>query len=324
MQKRISYQIVATALLITIGLILPYFTSHAFGIPGTILLPMHIPVLLCGLLCGPRFGVISGIIIPLLSSFLTGMPALYPMLPIIAVQLCAMGLVSGLLYQSYKRRIHLSILCAMLSGWVAYGLAFAALMFASDGTLRALSVSAAVVQGIPGIIVHLILIPIFIAELNRYHIGQEKTKYTAELTPDMEAVNMIKEGKASCVVIKGKTIIHTADGRGVSPLMQLYREKPEKLENAYVVDKIIGKAAAMILVLCGTKKVYGEIMSAAGLAFLQEHEIETGYGRCVDALSAREGSGICPIEKSVLSVDDPIEGIIRISDTINVLMNRAG
>ena len=67
-------------LLMAVGLILPYATSHAFGIPGTILLPMHFPIFLMGMLCGPLWGIVGGLLVPLLSSLLTGMPAFYPML----------------------------------------------------------------------------------------------------------------------------------------------------------------------------------------------------------------------------------------------------
>lgn len=319
MVKNKLQQLVIAGLMVTIGLILPYFTAHAFGVPGTILLPMHIPVLLCGLISGPMYGAIAGLITPMLSSVLTGMPALYPMLPIMAVQLLTMGAVSGILYRKAKLNLYLSLLAAMLSGWAAYGLVFATLLLAGDGQLRALSVSSALLRGIPGIAAQLILIPPLVKAV------QKRQVKTPAQTKDLlgQAQALINGGDISCVVIQDDRIIHTADGRGVSPLLKLYRDDPGKLRDAFVVDKIIGKAAAMILVLGGATRVYGLVMSVAGRRYLEQHGITAEYGRCVDVISNREQNGICPIEKSVMDIDDPVMGLTHIEATICDLMKKA-
>jgi thiamine transporter ThiT len=116
MKKGITYRIVLSAMLIAVGLILPYITAHAFGMQGTILLPMHLPVFLIGFLCGPQFGAIGGIIIPVLSSLLTGMPPVYPVLPFMAGELFTYGLVSGLLYKKAKLPLYPSLLISMVCG----------------------------------------------------------------------------------------------------------------------------------------------------------------------------------------------------------------
>lgn len=123
-----------------------------------------------------------------------------------------------------------------------------------------------------------------------------------------EACEMLKKEGTSCVIIKDGGIVHTADGRGVAPLLAVYEKGREKLKAGCVVDRIIGKAAAMILVLGGVKSVYGEIMSSAARAYLEARDIPCQYGLCVNAITGRTGTGICPIESSVLSIDDPVEG----------------
>lgn len=321
MLRKGTQQLITTGLFIAIGLLLPYFTGHAFGLPGTILLPMHIPVLLCGLLCGPRYGAICGLIVPVLSSAVTGMPAPYPMLPIMAAQLTAVGMVSGLTYYRFKLPIYPAILITMLSGWALYGLCFQALLFAGNGELRALSVAAAIMQGIPGIAVQLILIPAVLTLLKKYENKKEFDSMDDSILS--EAQGLIKSGKISCVVIREDKIIHRADGRGVSPLLNLYENEPDKLKNAFVVDKIIGKAAAMLLVLGGASQVYGEVMSVAARTYLTEHDIDVSYGRCIDVVTARDGNGICPIEKSVMDTDNPYEGLARMKDAIKLLMRNA-
>lgn len=320
MKRTAAQNLVTTALCVALGLILPFVTAHAFGVPGTILLPMHIPVLLCGLLCGRDYGAAAGLIIPVLSSLLTGMPPIFPMLPIMGLQLMAMGYFSGLLYQRMKRNIYLSLAAGIATGLVAYALMVQLLIMMGNPQLVSLSVVTAVVQGIPGIIIQLLLIPVLVRMVERAR-GQLPNKGDKSLEP---AVEIIKSGADTCVVMKGDTIIFRGEGRGVSPLLKLYEGDPEKLQGAVVADKIIGKAAAMILVLAGAKMVYGELMSIAGRDYLEAHGIEARHGRCVDLITNRTNTGICPLERSVLDIDDPEEGLAAIKNTIAELMKVAG
>jgi len=123
--------------------------------------------------------------------------------------------------------------------------------------------------------------------------------------------------------MQGDKVVYEADGRGVAPLMALYDGDRAKFEGALVADKIIGKAAAMILCAGGAAAVYGEIMSRAAMEYLHGRGVDCRCGRCVDVISNRTGSGICPIEKCVLDVDDPCEGIETIKETINELRKMA-
>jgi len=289
---------------------------------------MHIPVLLCGLLCGPLYGLLCGIIVPILSTLMTGMPPAYPILPMMLFQLLAMGFVSGLLYRKIRLNLYVSLVASMAAGWVLYGLSFGALLLGNSGLDPSLSVWASLLAGIPGIIIQLILIPAIMILLKRALNKPDVKAPTlpAVTKPDgilAEALKLINTGKISCVIVNGGAIVHKADGRGVSPLLKAYADQPEILHNAFVVDKIIGKAAAMILVLGRVNKVYGMIMSAAGRDYLERHGITAEFGRCVDVISNRERNGICPIEKSVMNIDDPKEGLKVMSATITNMMKSA-
>ena len=88
--------------LVALGIVLPFAVSHGLGIAGTVLLPMHIPVFICGLVCGGALGTACGFILPILSSLLTGMPAVYPMMVIMSFELMTYGAVSGFLYSRTK------------------------------------------------------------------------------------------------------------------------------------------------------------------------------------------------------------------------------
>jgi len=313
-----SHRLAITGLMIAIGLVLPFFTAHMFGIPGTLLLPMHIPVILSGLLCGPKFGAMSGILAPLLSSVLTGMPVAYPMLPILASQLFLVGLLTGLLYEKLGFNIHLSILGSMIAGWAVYGIVFELLLMTGDGELRALSVATAITVGMPGIVVQLLLCPLIVKTLRNAGVVSKMKKQGKASILD-EVRGMIKAADISCAVIKDGNVVHTACGRGVSPLRAIYEDSPEMLKDAFVVDKIIGKAAAVILVLGGAKQAHGIIMSFAAKQYLETRGIAVGFDRCVDVITARSGSGICAIEKSVIDIDDPWEAYDTLTRKIESL-----
>ena len=314
------HDLVLAGLLGAVGIILPFVTAHGFAIPGTVLLPMHLPVFLIGFLCGPMYGAAGGVIIPVVSSMLTGMPSFFPMMPIMAGELFTYGLVSGLLYKKKNLSLYVSLIVAMICGRIVYGLIFAALLFANNGVLRALSVAAAFVQGLPGVALQLVLIPAIITFINR-HIKASGADVDEDLAV-AEARRMIAGGGVSFVVIRDGKIVHSADGRGVKPVLSLLDTKPELLKNAIAVDKIIGKAAALLLVLGGTKRVYGELMSESAYCFLAQRGVAAQYGRKIDVISNRTGNGICPLEKSVMDTDDPQLGCERLKQTVAELMSK--
>ena len=325
MFKNKTQQLITASLLVALGLIFPYVTAHAFGIPGNILLPMHIFVLLIGLWCGPYYGVVCGLIIPLMSALLTGMPPFYPMLPIMLGELGTYGLMSGiLLHQTklgkHKLGVYLALVGAMVSGRLVYGLIFS-LLFLMNPQIKALSAMAAFVTGLPGIILQLVIIPPLMRAISPL-IQVRPIKLLLEEQEDLlgMAKELIKEGKASCVVIKEQQILEMRNGPGIQPVISLYEEKI--LENALVVDKIIGKAAAMVLTFGKVKAVYAETMSQAAKAYLEKHQIQVGYERCIDVINNREGNGICPMERAVMDLEDPGEALEVLKETLILLRKK--
>jgi thiamine transporter ThiT len=91
MTKKTTKKMVLSALFIALGLVLPFFTGQIPQI-GSRLLPMHIPILLCGFVCGAPFGLAAGFITPLLRSLIFGMPPMMPTAVAMAFELAAYGL----------------------------------------------------------------------------------------------------------------------------------------------------------------------------------------------------------------------------------------
>ena len=147
-----------TALFCALGVIIPYATAHGLGLEGRMFLPMHLPVLLCGLICGPRYGFACGVISPLMSSLYTGMPLVYPMLPIMLLELSIYGFVSGILFNRLNLPIYFALPLTLLAGRAGYAIMYY-ILFAFNPALQALTVWAAVVTGLPGIAIQLVAIP---------------------------------------------------------------------------------------------------------------------------------------------------------------------
>ena len=91
-----------SAMFLAIGIILPFFTGQVPQI-GNMLLPMHFPVLLCGMICGAPYGLAIGFILPIFRSFLFGMPMMYPMAIAMAFELAVYGVVAGWIYGRAER-----------------------------------------------------------------------------------------------------------------------------------------------------------------------------------------------------------------------------
>jgi hypothetical protein len=153
--------------MLALGVLLPYVTSHAFGLQGTTFLPMHFPVLLAGLTCGALYGGVCGVLAPLLSCLITGMPPVYPMLPIMLCELAVYGVLSGLLRSKTKLNIYLVLLIAMLGGRFAYAAAFDVLFYLSGSALKALTAAGAVVAGLPGIVLQILVVPALAVAIGR-------------------------------------------------------------------------------------------------------------------------------------------------------------
>ncbi|MGF7011006.1 putative membrane protein [Lachnospiraceae bacterium PF1-22] len=323
MRNQKTKQMVLTGLFVCMGLVIPYFTGHAFGIPGTVLLPMHIPVLICGLLLGEKYGFVCGIVTPVISSLLTGMPALWPVLPMMTGELAVYGTLTGLSRHKLRLPLYPSLLLAMFAGRIVSAVIFSLIMLPEGITVVIKNTLATATTGLPGIIIQLAIIPATVKLLERVVKADEIT-FAKEPKVVSQAVAKIKNGDCSLVLIKNEQIIHEASGPGVKPLLDLMAEPTgrELLEGAYAVDKIIGKAAAMIMIAGGVKNVYGLTMSRMGEEYLANRHMNYRNDRIVDVISNRTGSGICPIEKSVLSVDDPQEGYRIILTARNNLMSR--
>ena len=160
-----------SALFLALGLVLPFLTGQIKEI-GNMLLPMHIPVLLCGLICGWPWGAAVGLVLPLLRSVTFGMPPLFPTAVAMAPELLTYGLVIGLIWGLCRRQnlavLYGALLAAMVAGRLVWGAVMLLMMGVQGGAFTwEAFLAGAVGKAVPGILLQLVLIPLLMAALDR-------------------------------------------------------------------------------------------------------------------------------------------------------------
>ena len=164
MIKKLTLAALCTALCVVLPI-----AFHKIPNAGQIMLPMHIPVLLCGLVCGWQSGLLCGILGPILSSTITGMP-MAAILPSMVVELGVYGISCGILMSLVRTGklygdLYISLILSMLAGRVVSGIA-KALIFA-PGTSFVAWATASFVTALPGIAIQLVVLPTLIVALTR-------------------------------------------------------------------------------------------------------------------------------------------------------------
>lgn len=171
LSKSRFFRMILGAMFLALALVLPFLTGQIPQI-GNALCPMHIPVLLCGFFCGPWYGLIVGMIAPLLRFALFGMPPLMPTGIAMCFELATYGLVSGFLYRILpvkKWYIYVALIDTMVAGRIVWGIARVILYGLGKSQFGwAAFMSGAFLNAIPGIIVQIILIPVLVMTLEKY------------------------------------------------------------------------------------------------------------------------------------------------------------
>lgn len=171
---------IVTAACIALSVVLP-MAFHAIPNAGSIYCPIHIPALVCGLVCGWPFGLLCGLLGPLLSTLMTGMPPI-AYLPVMMIEIGVYGLIAGLMMNLVRTKkvyadLYISLITAMLAGRIIAGIA-KALIFAPGKFTMAAWIAGSFITSLPGIIIHLVLIPSIVFALMQAHLVP--ARYTAK------------------------------------------------------------------------------------------------------------------------------------------------
>jgi predicted membrane protein len=170
MKKNSVQKMVLSGLFLALGLALPFLTGQIQQV-GSMLLPMHIPVLLCGFLCGPWWGLAVGAATPLLRSLLLGMPPLFPIAASMAFELAAYGALAGILYGLLRKKkygIYYALIGSMLGGRIVWGIAAAVLYTMAGMPFSAqIFMAGGFISAWPGILLQLVVIPPIVSAVGK-------------------------------------------------------------------------------------------------------------------------------------------------------------
>lgn len=137
---------------------------------------------------------------------------------------------------------------------------------------------------------------------------------------DIEIAIQNLDGHSICLCKDGS--FFTDDGRGISPMMGFIAENKD-LRGYSVADVIVGKAAAMLFVKTGISAVHGKVMSKSGKAYLESHSIPCTYDILTKQIINRQGTDICPMEKTVAEIDDAETGYIALKSRLNEIKKQS-
>ena len=158
-------KMIISALFLALAYVMPFLTGQIPEI-GSMLCPMHLPVLLCGFICGWYWGLAVGFVAPLFRSLILGMPPLFPTAVCMAFELAAYGAAAGLMHKTLPRKkpfIYCSLLTAMIVGRIIWGIAMYVCVGINGGSFTfAAFVAGAITNAAPGIIVQLVLVPLLV------------------------------------------------------------------------------------------------------------------------------------------------------------------
>ena len=175
--KKLVLNVSLSGMFLALAYVMPFLTGQIPEI-GSMLCPMHMPVLLCGFVCGAPYGLVVGLMAPVLRSLTLGMPPLFPTATAMAFELAVYGLMAGLLYKALPKKkinIYTSLIGAMIIGRIVWGVVMFCIM-GFDMTKFGIAAfwAGAVVNAIPGIIAQIILIPMLIMVLGKAKLMPNK------------------------------------------------------------------------------------------------------------------------------------------------------
>lgn len=176
-KHRIIKKITYCAVLIALGMVLPFLTGQIPEV-GSALSPIHIPALLAGFTVGPVWGAVCSFLLPVLRSAVFSMPPLFPKALAMAFEMAAYAAAGGILWRSFPKKVgflYLSQISAMLVGRIVYGVMFALFTVNNPNISYGFTafITGSFVEAVPGIILHLVLVPPVVLALRKARLTVE-------------------------------------------------------------------------------------------------------------------------------------------------------
>ncbi len=135
----------------------------------------------------------------------------------------------------------------------------------------------------------------------------------------LERAKNALQGEITFAAVLADGELITSEKKGIAPLMALLQENPGKLKGACVADRVIGRAAALLMEKAGIAAAYGEITSGHALRAFEKSSIAFSYGKAVEYIINRTRDGMCPMEQAVLQIEDAEEAYLALRQRLREL-----
>lgn len=129
----------------------------------------------------------------------------------------------------------------------------------------------------------------------------------------MEALVELLHSKGCSCVIRNGEVVREYYQRGIKDIYTLYTVEPEFLRGASIADKVIGRAAAALMILGGVKRIYADTISQLALQTLSKSGVEVSYSQAVPHIINRTKTGLCPLESATKELES-LEQIFAVVD----------
>ncbi len=132
-------------------------------------------------------------------------------------------------------------------------------------------------------------------------------------------LQQIRQGEIVCAAIREGVIVAAETGRGVAPVLQMY--KKGQLTGSFLVDKVVGKAAAMVMTRGEVTGCHGITVSQAALNWFRQWDVPVTCDHITDYIVNRTGDGMCPMEQAVLHLQEDRNIVSVLEQTLARLRN---
>jgi len=253
----------------------------------------QLPIILGGVVAGGAMGLIIGFFGAFVMAYLTG-------IPFILGGMAILGLFSGL----FVKRVR-----PLIAGTLAYVASIPYVALTDYVWGLPLPVIGVILTNLG---IEALLCSIFVDVISKNRVMESfisSMRQEGNLLKQNLVQKLDVESKG-LIVMKGDKEIYSSAESGIAGLLKAIEEvKPISLEDSTVVDKVVGKAAALIIISFRAREVHAKIMSRAATTLLQKHSMAFAYQQLVDEIKDKSGLGMCRFEKLVSGIEDPKEAL---------------
>lgn len=137
-----------------------------------------------------------------------------------------------------------------------------------------------------------------------------------------EYLRKLDETGMCLMVYEGGSVIFQSKSKGIRPHLEAIEELGSRLRGTLMVDKIVGRAAALLILFSGATEVHAGVISRGGKELLAKGGVGLYYEEQTEHIKMVDGRIFCPFEAMVQGIDDPDEAYVAIVEKMSSSQKR--